>query len=251
MDERVETSRRMAMIVTTSHLQSIGDTIRQEDMCRQFCAKHGMSPAVTVRVTGVVSAEAIGQDTWDLARSHGVRHVVLFKASVVNWRVAELFLEFGENLRDIDTLSFVVDGFHYDGAASPFKPVDGMETMLRCVLRDVLDDVGGGAFAPRAPSVASQCLLDRYLVPFGALLAMHRHFAGARAQTPRASLFGPPVRARGPRRAILHGYVDTTTYHEVLAEARRDEERRRRRQGRDDVLAVCRGLGDLTIGDDE
>ncbi|WZD65362.1 hypothetical protein [Bovine papular stomatitis virus] len=248
MDERVEISRRMAMIVTTSRMQSIGDTIRQEEMCRQFCNKHCMFPAVTVRVTGVVSAEAIGQDTWDLARSHDVRHVVLFKASVVDWRVAELFLEFGDKLCEIYTLSFVVDGFHYDGSVAPFKPVDGMETMLRCVLRDVLDDAGGGAVVPRAPSVASQCLLDRYLVPFGGLLAMYNHFTSVHAPLPNAHLVAP--RPRCARRAIFHGYADTETYNQLLAEARRHDVRRRRRQDRFDLLAVCRSLDCMTLDDE-
>ncbi|AKC03442.1 hypothetical protein BVTX09c1_016 [Bovine papular stomatitis virus] len=249
MDESEEISRRMAMIITTSRMQSMGDTVRQEEMCRQFCSKHGMFPAVTVRVTGVVSAEAIGQDTWNLARSHDVRHVVLFKASVVDWRVAELFLEFGDKLCEIYTLSFVVDGFHYDGSASPFKPVDGMETMLRCVLRDVLDDAGGGAVVPRAPSVASQCLLDRYLVPFGGLLAMYNHFTGVHSQVPSARL--EASRGRSVRRAIFHGYADTGTYNQMLAEARRHDVRRRRRQDRFDLLAVCRSLDCMTLDDDE
>ncbi|WZD65235.1 hypothetical protein [Pseudocowpox virus] len=256
VDENVSRVARPALVLTSSFMESTIDIVRQEELARQFCYKNGMTPTVSVRVSGRLSAEAIGEDTWDLARSHGIQNAVLSKASVVDWRAEELFFALSEKLGGLDALYFVADGFYVDASPLRFKPVDGMETMLRCVLRDVMEDVGGGAMHPREPSAASQCLLDRYMIPFGSILAMHAHFSRERRERRPPS---PPAGRSGgsggasPRRlgrGMLHGYADTVMYQQALADARRAGDRRRRRRARDDVLSLCRNLDRMSVNDE-
>ncbi|ASF89962.1 hypothetical protein SePPVgORF009 [Seal parapoxvirus] len=257
MEAAAHSHEKSAMVLTTSHLESLSNVVRQEEMCRHFCFKSGLSPALTVRVPGSVSVDAISSDTWNLARSHGVRHVVFFKASAVEWRVAELFAELGEKLGGVDCLWFVADGFLYDDSPSPFKPVDGMETMIRCVLCDVMRECGG-VLVPGAPSVASQCLMDRYLLPFGSLLAMFNYFSAPQfsrlfsgsLEHSRTCAAGEKTPRKSVRRSLLHGYVDTLMYQQAAADARRERERERRRHERDNVLAVCRSLHRMRVADD-
>ncbi|AIZ77267.1 hypothetical protein SB87_gp014 [Parapoxvirus red deer/HL953] len=255
-------SDRKAIVITTSfEAGSAGNILRQEELVRRYCFKNNMLPVLSVRLTGAISADAVGDDIWEIARSHQVRHVVLVKAAVVDWKVREAFEDFREKLLGVDTLSFVMDGFLYDGSCSPFKPVAGMETALRCVMSDVMTDDGGGVRVPGAPSIASQCLMEQYGVPFGCLLAMQIHLAASASATPmprgataaavrdrRHSV--DEARVRGARRALMYGYVDTGTYLRALADARRERERRRRRNERDDVMAVCRQLGGMRVDDD-
>ncbi|WIF30243.1 hypothetical protein [Orf virus] len=248
VDENATRAARGAMLLSTSFMESMVDIVRQEELARQFCYKNGMTPCVSVRMTGRIDASNIGEDTWELARSHDIRHVVLFKASVVDWHVEELFVGLGEKLGGLDALYFVADGFYVDASPVRFKPVDGMETMLRCVLRDVMEDVGGGVLHPREPSAASQCLMDRYMMPFGCLLAMQAHFArrSRRAPTPLPRRASPRP---GARRSPLHGYADSAMYRQALADARRANNQLRRRRARDDVLSLCRNLDNMRVDD--
>ncbi|ABA00533.1 hypothetical protein [Orf virus] len=247
VDENATRAARGAMLLSTSFMESMVDIVRQEELARQFCYKNGMTPCVSVRMTGRIDASNIGEDTWELARSHDIRHVVLFKASVVDWHVDELFVGLGEKLGGLDALYFVADGFYVD--ASPVRFTQrSMETMLRCVLRDVMEDVGGGVMHPREPSAASQCLMDRYMVPFGCLLAMQAHFArrSRRAPTPLPRRASPRP---GARRSPLHGYADSAMYRQALADARRANNQLRRRRARDDVLSLCRNLDNMRVDD--
>lgn len=220
----LELSGAPAMVLTSSHRETVGDVLRQEAMIRAFCERQGMLPVLSVRTTGALPSLPVGDDTWARAAELGVRHLVVFKASLVEWRVEEVFDEARARVRGLESLVCMVDGFSFDGSSAPFKPVRGMAAALRAVCGDVLRDQGGGVRMPDAPSEDARRLLDSFMVPYGAVLAVLRRFGE----------WAPP--ARKPRAARV-------------AAQRRAVDQRRRRRDRDELLAVCRRLQRLAVDD--